>query len=98
MARGAGLESRLLSAPVEHPQRHAESVPSGGSGGRLLDPSHEQQDDKDDQNDADDPDAAVAISVSITAEAAAEAAEQKMMRMMTRISPSDMVVSFSFRD
>src|ERR1700682_1542162 len=45
--------------------------------GRLLNPSHEKQDDKDDHDDADEADATVTISVPIAAEPAAEAAEQK---------------------
>jgi hypothetical protein len=57
--------------------------------GCLLDPSHEKQNDKDDQDDADESDATVTIPVPIAAEAATESTEQKIMRMITRMSPSD---------
>jgi hypothetical protein len=54
------------------------SAPGGGEVfGCLLDPSHNDKNDKDDYGNADDSDAAVTIPVPIAAEAATESAEQK---------------------
>lgn len=57
---------------------------------RALDPPNQHENDHNDQDDADKTDATMTITVAVAAEAA-EAAEQT--RMITRISPSDMVLS-----
>jgi hypothetical protein len=58
-----------------------------------LEPTHDKEHEEDDQDDADDTDAAVTVAVTVAAEPAAEAAEQEVMRMMTRMSPSDIELS-----
>jgi hypothetical protein len=53
-------------------------------------PTHENQHEEDDQNDPDDTDPAVTVAVGVAAEAA-KPPSRKMTRMMTSMSPIDMI-------
>ena len=57
--------------------------------GCLLNPFHEKQKDKDDQDDADESDATVTIPVLIAEKRPLNPPSKKIMRMITRMSPSD---------
>jgi len=56
-------------------------------------PAHQKQYDEDDDDDADDTDAAVTVAVAVAAKAALKPPSRKMTRMMTSMSPTDMIYS-----
>jgi len=56
-------------------------------------PTYQHQNDNDDQDGAKHTDAAVTKTIAIAAEASTKTAEQTMTRIMTRMSPSEMVLS-----
>ena len=56
-------------------------------------PTHEKQDDDDDQDDANDTYATVTEAVAVPPKRPLKPPSRKMMRMITRISPNDMVLS-----
>jgi len=56
-------------------------------------PPKQHEDDNDNQDGADDTDTTVSVAVTVTAEAALKPPSKKMMRMIRRMSPSDMIIS-----
>lgn len=74
----------MKSCPASRPAREQSALKA----------AQKKQDDDNDQDDAKDADATATVAVPVAPEMAAEPAQQKMIRMIARISPSDMMPYF----